>query len=237
MKRRDFILSAGATGLVIPALGRGATPCPPPQMSVAGGSTVTTSCGKSYSTNFPATENPISENGEWVHLGEYWSVVQTTPGFAFGTQTGGGGYDDSYAHLTGFGPNHTAQATIRKGSNLSGIHEVELHLRWNDSTSSASGYECNIAWDGGYCQIVRWNGGFGSWAYVATTTGVPAPVTGDVFKASIVGNLIIVYLNDRELIRGTDSTFASGNPGMGFYREAAGSNTDYGFSSYSATST
>jgi hypothetical protein len=39
------------------------------------------------------------------------------------------------------------------------------------------------------------------------------------------------------LIRGTDSTFASGNPGMGFYREAAGSNTDYGFSSYSATST
>src|SRR6185437_8533398 len=82
MKRRDFILSAGATGLVIPALGRGATPCPPPQMSVAGGSTVTTNCGKSYSTNFPGTEDPISENGAWVHLGEYWSVVQTSPGFA-----------------------------------------------------------------------------------------------------------------------------------------------------------
>ncbi len=44
--------------------------------------------GGSYSTSFSGTENPISENGNWVGGqsagGNLWGNVQKTPGFAFG---------------------------------------------------------------------------------------------------------------------------------------------------------
>jgi len=45
MKRRNFVMaSAGMAGAVIPGLGRAAEPCPPPQVSVSGGTSVSTSC-------------------------------------------------------------------------------------------------------------------------------------------------------------------------------------------------
>ena len=46
-----------------------------------------------YSTNFPSTENPISESGRWINGGSTglkWANVRTTPGLAFGTQSGSG---------------------------------------------------------------------------------------------------------------------------------------------------
>ena len=60
--------------------------------------------GGTYSTSFPGTEDPISENGNWVGGqnagGNLWGNVQKTPGFAFGvsqpTQFG-----DPTAILTG----------------------------------------------------------------------------------------------------------------------------------------
>src|SRR5579871_4450383 len=44
MKRRDFLVGASASGLVIPRIIRAAPPCPPPQVSVPGGPSVTTAC-------------------------------------------------------------------------------------------------------------------------------------------------------------------------------------------------
>src|ERR1700730_18056058 len=44
MKRRDFLINAGLTGIAVPALGRAAIPCPPPRVSVAGGQSITTAC-------------------------------------------------------------------------------------------------------------------------------------------------------------------------------------------------
>ena len=46
---------------------------------------------ETYTTNFPLTENPISENGRWIggkSVDLAWSDFQSTPGFAFGTQNG-----------------------------------------------------------------------------------------------------------------------------------------------------
>src|ERR1700729_3247334 len=56
-----------------------------------------------YTTNFPLTENPISEGGKWINGqkdGVDWTDVRTTPGLAFGTEIGGNRrelekYDDS----------------------------------------------------------------------------------------------------------------------------------------------
>ena len=88
--------------------------------------------GASYSTTFDRTEAPISENGAWTHLGLDWALVDTENGVALGTQTGKGGYDDSYAHLTGFPPDHEATGVIHKIATIdpSCTHEVEIHLPW-----------------------------------------------------------------------------------------------------------
>src|SRR5262249_11996444 len=68
----------------------------------------------SYSTSFDKDESPISEGGAWVHLGLDWALVATAGGVAHGTQTGTGKYDDSYAHLSGFPPDHMASAVIHR---------------------------------------------------------------------------------------------------------------------------
>ncbi len=200
-----------------------------------------------YSTDFPLTENPISEGGHWTHLGTPWAVVATGGGVAYGTQPGDGAYTDSYAHLSGFPPNQSVTATIHLNAGLSpgGTREAEIHLRWADSASSASGYECNLAYNGAYAEVVRWNGPLGDYTYVsAQGSGGPGAVhDGDVFKAEIVGTVITTWLNGQQL-QHVDVAFiggmvwTDGNPGMGFWRGAGASATpgDYGFSSYAATS-
>src|SRR5450432_4364789 len=105
MKRRDLML--GSVGLLVPAIGRSATPCTPSPLNVAGGTAVTTPCQasqKTYTTNFPLTEKPISEGGVWTNGGSVgldWTDVQTTSGLAFATQTihAPPPYDDSIACL------------------------------------------------------------------------------------------------------------------------------------------
>ena len=85
-----------------------------------------------YTTNFPLTENPISEGGEWINggvVGLDWTNLSTTPGFTFGTQPGTAGsasWADSWALLTGaWGPDQTAQATINDPSPNDNCHSRE----------------------------------------------------------------------------------------------------------------
>ena len=56
-----------------------------------------TVASQTFTTEFDGTENPLSESGVWSHTGLDWTKVQKANGIAFGTQTGNGGYDDSYA--------------------------------------------------------------------------------------------------------------------------------------------
>jgi hypothetical protein len=61
--------------------------------------------GRTYTTNFSATENPISEGGYWRNRardGLDWKDIRTASGLAFGTQDGSQStYNDSTAVLTG----------------------------------------------------------------------------------------------------------------------------------------
>ena len=126
--------------------------------------------GATYSTAFPVTENPISEGGHWTNgraMGIDWADVATSPGRAFGTQTGYGKYDDSTALLTGtWGADQTAEATVfvdpQSGS---AFKEVELRLRSTLGPHVSTGYEinCSVNPQHRYLQIVRWNGALGSW--------------------------------------------------------------------------
>jgi hypothetical protein len=85
-------------------------------ITAGAGSLSVSLAAKSYMTNFPLVENTISENGAWTHLASPWAYLRTmaSPQRVVGTQTGSGGYNDSYAYLSGFGPHVNVQATIYK---------------------------------------------------------------------------------------------------------------------------
>ena len=179
-----------------------------------------------YSTNFPLTENPISENGNWINgkdVGLDWANVSTTPGLAIGSESGSNGYDDSTALLTGsWAADQTVQATVYTVNQSDSFYEeVELRLRSSLSAHSNTGYEINFRCSkssNAYMEIVRWNGPLGNFTYLIHQTGAQYGVAnGDVVKASILGNVITAFINDVQVARVTDNTYISGNPGIGFF--------------------
>lgn len=251
MKRRDFVLaSASLAGVVLPGLGRAAQPCPPPQVSVSGGTSATTNCvitsGSSYSTNFPATENPLSDSGKWTNgkaVGLNWNNVQTVPGRAFAADFVGvpSRYNDPIAHLnTSFTGNQYAQGTVYRVPgyrNLIDKHEIELLLRFQITASSARGYE--ILWgQDGEIFVVRWNGPLGNYTPLNGIPDSPSRVAvdGDVLRAEITGNVIKVFRNGVLMVTATDSTFSTGQPGIGFWPTAGSSLASYGWKSFQAGS-
>jgi chitodextrinase len=205
--------------------------------------TVSSASQQPYSTTFPLTENPISEGGNWINgkaNGIDWGDVQTTPGLAFGTNSGG--YADSTALLSGnWGPNQMAQATVHSVNQTDSLYEeVELRLRSTISAHSNTGYEINFRCSktaNAYSQVVRWNGPLGNFTYLMSNGGAQYGVTNkDVVKATMIGNVITVYINGVQIGQVTDNTYTSGSPGMGFYLSGAtGVNANYGFSNYLAS--
>jgi PKD repeat protein len=205
--------------------------------------TATNSTTGNYATSFPLTESPISEGARWLNGktdGLDWANIRTTPGLAFGTETGSGGYDDSTAVLKGsWGPNQTGSGRVHVGVRAGGgtFKEVEIRLRSSISAHSCTGYEINFSLDAGagaYTQIVRWNGPLGSFTILDSRGGSQYQINeGDEVKAVISGNTITSYIRGQQVLQVTDNTFTSGNPGMGFYLQGTGTN-DFGFTSYSA---
>ena len=197
-----------------------------------------------YSTTFPLSENPISENNAWINggaVGFDWTNIHTVSGLAFGTQTNSGGFDDSLSILSGtWGPDQTVIATVHSVNQQTegNIEELELLLRFTITAHSAQGYEVNFraSHDGSqYVQVVRWNGPLADFTVLQSLAG-PGINDGDTVKATIVGNVITAYVNNVSVLSVTDSTYATGNPGMGFYfASAVGTNSDYGFTSYMAS--
>src|SRR5689334_19219114 len=78
---------------------------PAPGGIAPGGGGCSPTSGHSYSTLFPATENPISECSSWLNGaldGTNWTDVATTTNFAFGTELNTSSVlDDSTAVLKG----------------------------------------------------------------------------------------------------------------------------------------
>jgi hypothetical protein len=237
MKRRDFLVRAGLAGAMLPVARRlTAAPCPPPQVSVQGGTSATTTCGQgagsSYSTNFPNTENPISEGGQWLNgaaNGLDWQNVRTTTGLAFGSGTNSG-YNDNVAQLTNHSipANQQVQVTIHRASGYTppSSHEVSLYVRMAIAAHNIRGYEILVPFGGNGGQIVRWNGALGDFTPLSVSgSGFSTVADGDIVIAKIVGSTITAYHNGVAALSATDGTWSSGNPGMGFFiRPGTGAN-------------
>jgi hypothetical protein len=214
---------------------------------VAAGTPAATS-PQTYTTRFEGTEFPLSEGGKWTHEGLDWAKIGKSGGIAYGTQTGTNTgiyqFDDSYAHLSGFPPDQEAWGQVRIAKPNPSCHqELEILLRWNSSAHRTTGYECFARClnnSESYVQIVRWEGPLGKFTYLADRRGTNYGLNdGDVLKASIVGNVIRVYINGVEKARVTDDTYQTGNPGIGEFLacnrgQGIGSNANFGFASFTA---
>ncbi len=201
-----------------------------------------------YSTTFEGEENPLSEGGKWSNNGLDWTKIGKTRGLAYGTQTGTNKgiyrFDDSYAHLAGFGPDQEAWGQVHIAKPDPSCHqEVEILLRWSSSAHRTTGYECfaRCVNDGSsYLQIVRWEGPLGKFTYLADKRGINYGLKdGDILKASIIGNVITVFVNGAEKAQVKDDTYKTGNPGIGTFLSCdggrgIGSNKDFGFRSFKA---
>jgi hypothetical protein len=200
-----------------------------------------------YNSVFPLAENPISEDGKWVNgltVGLGWNNCKSTSGNKVVGATGAASlaYDDPTAILSGtWGANQTVSATVFITNRQVDFYgEVELRVRSSISANSCTGYEVNFSArddSSAYCEIVRWNGAVKDFTYINRTSGSKCHInTGDVVKATIVGTTITAYINNVKILAGTDGTFASGNPGIGFYFTGkTGSIEDFGFTSFSAS--
>jgi hypothetical protein len=201
-----------------------------------------------YSTAFDGDEDPLSEGGKWLNNGLDWTKIRRHGGIVCGTQTGTNQgdrrYDDSYAHLSGFPPDQEAWAQVHIAKPDSSCHqELEILLRWTSSAHNTTGYECFarcVNDSSSYLQVVRWEGPLGKFTYLADKRGAEYGLKdGDTLKASIIGNVITVSINGVEKAQVKDDTWKMGNPGIGTFLfcddgRGVGSNTDFGFRSFTA---
>ena len=127
---------------------------------------------QTYSMNFEGEENPLSENGKWVNNSLDWTKIRKGGGIAYGTQSGTkkgpARFDDSFAHLTGFPPDHEAWGGVLRVTkpDPNCNQEVEILLRWTSSEHSTTGDECFgkcVVGNRSWLQIVRWDGPLGKY--------------------------------------------------------------------------
>ena len=170
-------------------------------------------------------------------VGVDWGDVSTTPGFASG-RAGPKAYADSVALLAGdWPPNQSVEVVVQKRA-VYRYPEVSIRLRSSLAKHNCDGYEISYSLkdgDAAYLIIVRWNGPLADFTYLLNAQGKPYAVkTGDVVRATVVGNEIKTYKNGVLMGAAKDGSYARGNPGFGFNE---GSNGDYGISRFSVAAT
>lgn len=201
---------------------------------------------KTYSSTFDLNESSISEGSNWINgktVGIDWMDVKTVDGVAKGNPNYPDWWRDSTALLTGsWGTEQTVQGTIWCHPKTSDEHmEIEARLRSSLSAHYNKGYEvtfnCNKS-STAYMYIVRWNGAEKDFTILAQQTGKSWGVgNGDVVKASIMGNVISVYVNGIQRMQTTDNTYKNGSPGIGFDHNLKDSNEDFGLTDISVLTT
>jgi hypothetical protein len=206
-------------------------------------------CAMSYRTDFPAAENPISQGSRWYNGsddGIDWCNVQTSIGYVWGVGPCTGRYADPTAILKGsWGPDQTVQATAKiRAADAAYYQEIELRLRTTVGAHKIEGYEVNFGVSHAYLQIVRWNGPLADFTYLGSSCTYPVVCglvtgftvrNGDVAKATISGSRISVYVNGALRATATDSTYATGNPGIGYNYGCGQTYTNFGWENFSAS--
>lgn len=192
----------------------------------------------SYTTNFPATENPISQGGMWINggsVGVDWNNVRTTPGLAFASTIVSTTDDDIAVLTTSFHLNQFVQGTVfRAGGYVPpDNHEIELLLRFVISPGVARG--CEVNWNpGGNIEMVKWNGPLGDFDTPVEGGNIGNPATGDVLRVEMVGTTVTVFKNGVSVASTTFTGMNDGQPGIGFFPRTGATLSSLGWSSLTA---
>jgi hypothetical protein len=207
-----------------------------------------TSSGLSYSTNFPLTENPISENGAWFSPNANWTRPRTSSGIAYGTQTGSSAppFDDSIACMANPAwlayPNHWCSGVVHRDVGALS-QEIELFVRCDFTNTNARGYEIDIK-EGGAFHFIRWNGAPDDFTPMVMdiTNNVDCSDLSD-FKASVLGPVITVTCKglfcasldvQQWAVDHGGAYFADGVPGMGFWDISGAPHTAFAWDNWAA---
>lgn len=210
-----------------------------------------------YSTLWPATENPISENNNWRRPGSsvFTNDMRSVGGTGVFGGSGASGVNDAVAVLVGtnYLPNQTATATIYNNGAVDAT-EMEFHFCVTDTSSTIFLYEFDLVVNGtnSFVNVVKWKGSQGniylfSGADILAGTGVATGgvwAHGDVLEASVTGvstRILQLKQNGNVIIRvqdtGTNSgnaVYTTGNPGIGGDNGGA-NNLKFGFQNYTVT--
>lgn len=201
--------------------------------------------GTGFFTNFPSTENPLSQSGAWIEGGisSPRTNAQSTTGHAYGTMSSFDmvNFNDSIAVLAqNFPANQAVQGTIFNSSALSG-QEVELILRGNISGASNTGYEVDLVLSNNSANLVSWNGPPNDFTILVNDATTNASFNnGDVWYAQIVGTVVTVKCNNLPVISydtsGDTFKISSGHPGVGFWNQTGSSanSIKFGWSTFMA---
>jgi hypothetical protein len=216
---------------------------------------------QSFTTNFSATESPISEGGNWTvpsqkGAGSLWGDVQTASGMAYGVSQPTV-YGDPTAIVTGnWGADQSVTGIVRIPTTPGGncCNEVELRLRTAIASNSITGYEvyCSVLPTNPYCHIARWNGANGSFCNLDFSPPSIYLKDGDVLTGTVTGEnpaVVTLYVNGTQEIQvedtgsgdcpsggsGAAGPFTNGNPGVGFYDSQDNNWQNFGFSCFSTT--
>jgi hypothetical protein len=213
---------------------------------------------RTYTTSFSTTENPLSENHNFVNAGTCGdsalcagangSNVRSTPGLAFGTQTGAAPppYTDSGALVTGSWGNDQFVQIVVSWNGASGTNseydEVEIRLRGTLAKNWDRTYNINCRVGtpsaNSYIQMGRGNGPPDDFTPPFAELKGPSAAcqNGDVITGTVVGSVITAYINGKKVIQATDSVITSGAPGFGFFHQGMhAQNSDFGISSFTAS--
>lgn len=120
MKRRDFLIHAGMTGVIVPAIARAAVPCPPPTVSVSGGTSASTACPSGGSSQSDWTARSTAA-GVIAAYG-FDTAAQVTAGYLPGNNGTRGFYDTTTSTMAGGGALRFDLLAGETGANIAGSY-------------------------------------------------------------------------------------------------------------------
>lgn len=185
-----------------------------------------------YATDFQTTEPILSEGGVWINggvVGKNWGNVQTSGSNAF-CDVFTTGQNDSVAFIDPakflFPPDQRVYGVLKRRPSYQPPdgQETELFLRADGHDSFWRGYEVTyeFPFNGqGQVFIVLWSGDLNA-ATVLNGVSIGDVPDGTPIMATAVGNTITAYVGSQQVLSVTDSTWPSGQPGMGYLTRSGG---------------
>ncbi len=209
---------------------------------------------RSYFTDFPGTENPLSQSGAWRTPVNFYRSPQTTPARCF-SNGATDNFDDALAQL--ISPqlaNDTRISTriFRQGGytpsgdvshEVGHYHRIDINNS-NPGNTLVRGYEFLFPFDSTAFQIVAWlavNHSFpDNFAILSPTMlngGLQAVQDNDVLVTEIQGTTLRAYQNGTQIATLVDSTWTTGGgPGLGFFPRTGATPSSYCFRDWMAES-